>query len=90
MTDERSVRRALERYTPHVVVHAAAYTDVKGAERERERCWRTNVGGTRALVRALGNRRLVHISTDYVFYGDVGGYKEDDPVGPVRNYLRPL
>ena len=78
--------RALELYNPDLIVHAAAYTDVKGAEKERERCWRTNVGGTRALVRALGNRRLVHISTDYVFYGDVGGYKEDDPVGPVRNY----
>ena len=86
VTDERSVGEALERHNPDTIVHAAAYTDVKGAERERERCWRVNVGGTRNLVRALGNRRLVHISTDYVFYGDVGGYKEDDPVGPVRNY----
>ena len=85
VTSEESVGRALERYQPDLVVHAAAYTDVKGAERERERCWRVNVGGTRSLVRALGSCRLVHISTDYVFYGDVGGYKEDDPVGPVRN-----
>jgi dTDP-4-dehydrorhamnose reductase len=29
---------------------------------------------------------LIHISTDYVFWGDTGMYKEDDPVGPVRNY----
>ncbi len=29
---------------------------------------------------------LVHISTDYVFYGDTGNYLEDDPVGPVHNY----
>ncbi len=86
VTDERSVGRALEHHQPDLIVHAAAYTDVKGAEGARERCWRTNVGGTRALVRALGNCRLVHISTDYVFYGDTGGYKEDDPVGPVRNY----
>ena len=28
---------------------------------------------------------FIHISTDYVFYGDRGNYKEDDPVGPVRN-----
>jgi dTDP-4-dehydrorhamnose reductase len=28
----------------------------------------------------------VHVSTDYVFWGDRGGYAEDDPVGPVRNY----
>ncbi|HZJ09603.1 MAG TPA: sugar nucleotide-binding protein, partial [Trueperaceae bacterium] len=30
--------------------------------------------------------RLVHISTDYVFWGDRGHYAEDDVLGPVRNY----
>ena len=79
---------ALERYEPHVVVHAAAYTNVKDAEAEKELCWWTNVGGTRNLVRALSGSgtKLVHISTDYVFWGDKGGYTEEDPVGPVRNY----
>ena len=43
--------------------------------------------GTRNLVRALRDSgALIHISTDYVFYGDTGNYREDDPVGPVRNY----
>lgn len=85
ISDPASVARALETYKPTAVVHAAAYTDVKGAESERARCWDVNVGGTRNLVRALGNIPLVHISTDYVFYGDTGNYREDDPVGPVRN-----
>lgn len=84
-----TVEAALERYAPDVVVHAAAYTDVKGAETEREACWATNVGGTRNVVRALSSSgsasKLVHISTDYVFWGDRGGYAEDDPVGPTRN-----
>lgn len=73
---------------PAVIVHAAAYTDVAAAEHERSECWRVNVGGSRAVVaaaRAVG-ARLVHISTDYVFYGDAGNYREDDPPGPVRNY----
>lgn len=86
VTDPESVAAALARYAPKAVVHAAAYTDVKGAESERARCWAVNVDGTRTLVRALGSTPLVHISTDYVFYGDHGGYAEDDPVGPVRNY----
>lgn len=86
VTDPESVTAALARYTPKAVVHAAAYTDVKGAEGERARCWAVNVDGTRTLVRALSSTPLVHISTDYVFYGDRGGYAEDDPVGPVRNY----
>ena len=88
VSDLASVSEALDRYQPSVVVHAAAYTDVSGAERDRRACWMSNVGGTRNLVRALGGRplRLVHISTDYVFEGVSGGYAEDDPVGPVRNF----
>lgn len=88
ITDLSSVERALERYQPQVVVHAAAYTDVARAETEKALCWKVNVGGTRNMVRAALNHPLhfVHISSDYVFWGDVGSYKEDDPVGPVRNY----
>jgi dTDP-4-dehydrorhamnose reductase len=86
LTEPQSVAAALTEYAPDAVVHAAAYTDVRGAESERARCWAVNVGGTRNLVRALGDTPLVHISSDYVFYGDRGDYTEDDPVGPVRNY----
>lgn len=88
VTEYESVVRALERYQPQLIVHAAAYTDVSGAEKDRAACWRVNVAGTRNLVRAVLNQDipLFYISTDYVFYGDTGGYKEDDPPGPVRNH----
>ena len=90
LTDASSVQRALKLYKPDVIIHAAAYTDVKGAETNRAACWQVNVEGTRNLVKALADTEkaaaLVHISTDYVFYGDTGNYAEDDPVGPVRNY----
>ena len=86
VTDYDQVRRYLDAAQPDVVVHAAAFTDVAAAQKRKEECWRVNVVGTRNVVRALGGARLVHISTDYVFYGDSGGYREDDPVGPVRNY----
>ncbi len=88
VTDADAVRRRFAAVRPRTVVHAAAYTDVAGAERARARCWSVNVHGTRNVVasaRAHGSR-LVHISTDYVFPGDAGGYREDDPPGPVRNY----
>jgi len=94
VTDAASVRAALERERPTVVVHAAAYTDVAGAEREPEACWRVNVQGTRHVAEACASidAVLVHLSTDYVFWGDAdparaarGGYREDDPTGPVRN-----
>src|SRR5215212_10672267 len=41
-----TVVAALERYQPSVLIHAAAYTDVKGAEVQKELCWGVNVGGT--------------------------------------------
>lgn len=83
-----TIEAVLDRYRPDVVVHAAAYTDVEGAEQDRATCWDINVGGTRNLVLALLRREifLVHISTDYVFAGTTGGYREDDPPGPVCNY----
>jgi len=88
ITDLSSVERAIEQHRPRVLVHAAAYTDVARAETEKALCWKVNVEGTRNLVRAALKCDLyfVHISTDYVFWGDKGGYREDDPVGPVRNY----
>lgn len=88
ITDLHSVQMAFARYRPQVVVHAAAYTHVVQAETDKTMCWRVNVEGTRNLVQAALQQDLhfVHISTDYVFWGDRGGYQEDDPVGPVRNY----
>lgn len=94
VTDAASVTAEFDRHQPDVVVHAAAYTDVAGAEREPRTCWHTNVLGTRHVAEACAARgaALVHVSTDYVFWGDAdaaraarGGYRETDPTGPVRN-----
>lgn len=88
IVNRRDVEEVLAAYQPALVVHAAAYTNVSGAETDRNACWAVNVKGTRNVVRAVTERLipLVHISTDYVFDGTRGMYAEDDPVGPVRNY----
>ena len=90
VTRPATILAAVKRYQPDVVVHAAAYTDVTGAETQKELCWKVNVEGTRNVVRSTilagSTAKLVHISTDYVFWGDKGGYTEVDPVGPVRNH----
>ncbi len=88
VTDADTFASVARGFRPDVIVHAAAYTDVAGAERDREACWRANVLGTRnaaAAANAAGSL-LLHVSTDYVFWGDRGGYAEDDVPGPVRNY----
>lgn len=88
VTDLAAVRAVAERERPELIVHAAAYTNVSRAEQEREACWRINVVGTRNMAAAANavGAKLVHISTDYVFSGETGGYREDDTPGPVANY----
>jgi dTDP-4-dehydrorhamnose reductase len=74
-------------YRPALVLHAAAWTDVDGAETDSEGAARVNVEGTQNVV-ALG-APVVYFSTDYVFDGRKNGpYVESDEPGPVSEYGR--
>jgi dTDP-4-dehydrorhamnose reductase len=70
-----------------LVLHAAAWTDVDGAEEDPQGAAAANVGGT-ANVAALG-APLVAFSTDYVFDGRKGSpYVESDAPNPLSAYGR--
>ena len=72
---------------PELVLHAAAWTDVDGAEAEPDRAEAVNVVGTRRVV-ALG-APVVYFSTDYVFDGrKATPYVESDEPGPISVYGR--
>ena len=88
ITDRDAVFRTIAKLEPDVVVHTAAETNVDRCEVEKERAWRINVEGTRnmAEVCAKIDCKLVYISTDYVFDGRQGAYREDDPPNPVNYY----
>jgi dTDP-4-dehydrorhamnose reductase len=74
---------------PDLIIHAGAYTDVDGAEREPDLALAVNARGTEQIARAavrLG-ARLVYISTDYVFDGKQRTpYREDDSPCPINRY----
>ena len=70
-----------------LVLHAAAWTDVDGAEADPQRAAAVNVGGV-AHVASLG-ARLVTFSTDYVFDGRKRSpYVESDGPNPLSAYGR--
>ena len=72
---------------PELVLHAAAWTDVDGAESDPQEAAAVNVGGTRHVAE-LG-APLVYYSTDYVFDGSkVGPYVESDAPNPISAYGR--
>jgi dTDP-4-dehydrorhamnose reductase len=86
--DELDVTRPIEQVTQcYLVLHAAAWTDVDGAEADPAGAEAVNVLGTRNVA-ALG-APVVYYSTDYVFDGRKGEpYVESDEPNPLSVYGR--
>ena len=88
LTDREQVAAVFQQARPQAVVHCAAISNIDLAQREQELAWAVNVTGSRhvaELCREWG-ARLVACSTDTVFDGVRGGYREDDPPSPVNWY----
>ncbi|MGH7146393.1 MAG: dTDP-4-dehydrorhamnose reductase [Nitrospiraceae bacterium] len=76
---------------PDVIIHAAAYTDVDGAEQDPERTMALNADGTERVAKAAAKTgaRFVYLSTDYVFDGRKSTpYLETDEPNPLNAYGR--
>jgi len=71
-TDLGATLGALGRARPQVVIHAGAWTDVDGCERDPDRTWRVNALGSRNVAVACqeAGAACCYISTDYVFDGE--------------------
>jgi dTDP-4-dehydrorhamnose reductase len=86
ITDAAAVREAVAGVD--VVLNAAAWTDVDGAEASEDAATAVNGHGARVLAEAAG-ARLFHLSTDYVFDGAATApYPEDAQPAPVNAYGR--
>jgi len=88
LTDEGQLRRWVRELEPQAIIHTAALTNVDECERDLHRAKRINAGVTRRLADLAGEvrARFVYISTDYVFDGARGDYREADPPSPVNAY----
>lgn len=89
ITDAVRVRDIISAHTPDVVINGAAFTDVDGAEQDKEQAFAVNRDGPANLAAACqaSGAALVHLSTDYVFDGAATDpYSEDDPVSPASAY----
>jgi dTDP-4-dehydrorhamnose reductase len=85
-----AVADAFRQIRPAVVVHAGALARVADCHRDPARAERVNTRGT-ALVAELAaeaGARLVYVSTDLVFDGERGWYREEDPPAPLSFYGR--
>lgn len=87
ITSEKSVEDFFKTHNFDSLILFSAYTDVDGAEAQRGdkngSCWKINVLGVKNIVLACKkfNRKLIFISTDFVFDGKNGPYNEDETIG---------
>ena len=88
VTDPEAMRRLFQDFTPGVVVNCAAMTQVDHCEEDREACWNANAEAVEHLARQCHTigARLVQVSTDFVFDGEKGPYREADRPRPVNFY----
>lgn len=91
LTDRASVRSAVARVRPDLVINAAGYTAVDQAESDEAAAFSLNAVGAGYLAQAAAElgAPILHLSTDYVFSGEKPApYLETDPVAPLGAYGR--
>jgi dTDP-4-dehydrorhamnose reductase len=89
VTDVEAVRQRVDSERPGAVVNCAAYTNVDGAEEERELAFGLNgrAPGVLAAAAAEVGASILHLSSDYVFDGRKGEpYVESDATAPLSAY----
>lgn len=88
ITDQSQVDKVIDKYSPDVVIHTAAMTNVDQCETDREDCWKQNVDAVEYLITACERTKsfLLHLSTDFIFDGEDGPYDEEAAANPISYY----
>jgi dTDP-4-dehydrorhamnose reductase len=80
----------VKEFAPDVIVHCGALTHVDYCESHEEESYQKTVQSTINLIKLAKecSAKMVYISTDYVFDGKNGPYREDAPLNPISIYAR--
>jgi dTDP-4-dehydrorhamnose reductase len=86
LTDPARVQSMCDAIRPDLIINTAALTDVDKCEDDPAAAQAVNGDAVASLAAAAPYAKLVQISTDFVFDGTRGPYREDDPVNPLTAY----
>lgn len=88
ITDKKAADEVLNEHNPDIIIHAAGIKNVQLCEENKKLAYAVNVLGTRnmAEIAADNGAFFVYLSTDYVFDGNKGMYKETDTPEPWTYY----
>lgn len=90
IADKADVENVFGKYLPDVVINTAAMTNVDACESDRDGAKAMNADSVQYMVDALTKLKpdchFIHLSTDFIFDGENGPYKEEDVPNPLSWY----
>jgi dTDP-4-dehydrorhamnose reductase len=88
ITDEKSVNGVFDKIKPDCIINTAAMTNVDECEKNKEGCRKLNMDAVAYMTKWAEKNKshIVHISTDFVFDGEKGPYRETDKPNPLSYY----
>lgn len=88
ITDNVAVKRVIDEVRPDCIINTAAMTNVDACENDKAGCTALNIDSVKYLIEAAKpyNSHLIHLSTDFIFDGKKGPYREEDAPNPLSFY----
>tara|TARA_B100000212_G_scaffold82915_1_gene59906 strand:+ start:61 stop:930 length:870 start_codon:yes stop_codon:yes gene_type:complete len=80
-----ALKEIINTTAPDILINLAAMTNVDACELNPKLAGEINVAGLEHICNSFKGK-IIHLSTDYVFDGTSGPYKEDDPLNPISIY----
>lgn len=90
LVDFEAASSIIDAARPEAIIHCAAIADLNAAQNAPDMAHQINCDVAGALASAAWRWGIpfIHISTDAVFDGTMGGYREEDPVNPLSVYAQ--
>jgi len=90
ITDKQKVNSVINSTDFDIFLHLAAYTNVQGARLNQELAYRINRDGTKNILDAVTsrNKKMIYVSTDFVFDGTAPFYLENSLPNPQGIYAK--
>jgi dTDP-4-dehydrorhamnose reductase len=88
ITSSDEVKEVIIKYNPDCIINTAAMTNVDQCEEDRIGAENLNINSVKHLVNAANivGAHFIQLSTDFIFDGKAGPYKEDDTPNPLSFY----
>lgn len=90
ITDQLAVEDIISKFKPTHIINTAAITNVDYCEDHQDLCKKVNVNAVNILFDICKKNQIhfIHLSTDFVFDGTSGPYKETDQPNPLSVYAK--